>query len=132
MPYVFFASPGEKHVWPNVAACWSPRSPAICTPASAPPLTSPYGALEGLISGSISSGTPITSRTSSSHARVRRSISIVRLALVGSVMCSPPSLPPVRFQISQVSMLPNSRSPEDARSAAPVSSRIQRIFGPEK
>ena len=42
MPYVFFASPGAKHVWPNVAACWSPRMPAIDTPFSAPPeLTSP-------------------------------------------------------------------------------------------
>ena len=42
-------------------------------------------------------------------------------------------MPPVRFQISQVSMLPNSRSPESARSAAPSTlSRSQRIFGPEK
>jgi hypothetical protein len=33
---VFFASPGEKQVCPNVAACWSPRSPAIGTPAKPP------------------------------------------------------------------------------------------------
>jgi hypothetical protein len=58
---------------------------------------------------------------------------MVRLAFVTSVMWSPPSGPPVRFQISQVSMLPNSRSPESARSAAPSTlSRIQRILGPEK
>ena len=24
-PYVFLASPGEKHCWPTSAACWSPR-----------------------------------------------------------------------------------------------------------
>ena len=62
-----------------------------------------------------------------------RSISIVRLALVTSVMCWPPSVPPVRFQISQVSMLPNTRSPASAFSRAPSTlSRIQRTFGPEK
>jgi hypothetical protein len=39
---VFFASPTSKHVCPNVAACWSPRSPAIFTPSSLlPHLTSP-------------------------------------------------------------------------------------------
>ena len=68
-----------------------------------------------------------------SQSSVLRSISIVRLALVTSVMCRPPSVPPVRFQISQVSMLPNSRSPDSALSLAPSTlSRIQRIFGPEK
>ena len=75
----------------------------------------------------------MTSMTSSSQSSVLRSISIVRLAFVTSVMCRPPSVPPVRFQITHVSMLPNSRSPESALSAAPSTlSRIQRIFGPEK
>jgi hypothetical protein len=42
VPYVFFASPTSKQVWPNVAACWSPRSPAIFTPSNLPPArTSP-------------------------------------------------------------------------------------------
>ena len=60
-------------------------------------------------------------------------MSIVRLAFVTSVMCSPPSVPPVRFQMSQVSMLPKARSPASARSRAPSTlSRIQRTFGPEK
>ena len=68
-----------------------------------------------------------------SQSSVLRSISIVRLAFVTSVMCRPPSVPPVRFQISQVSMLPNTRSPDSALSLAPSTlSRIQRIFGPEK
>ena len=133
VPYVFFASPTAKHVCPNVAACWSPRSPASGTPVSAPDFTSPYTSLDALISGSIARGTPITSMTSWSQSRVRRSISIVRLALVTSVMCRPPSGPPVRFQMTQVSMLPNSRSPESAFAAAPSTlSSSQRIFGPEK
>jgi len=29
VPYVFFASPSEKQVCPNKAACWSPAAPAI-------------------------------------------------------------------------------------------------------
>src|SRR3954464_2083351 len=69
----------------------------------------------------------------SSHASLRRSMSIVRLAFVGSVMCRPPSVPPVRFQMHQVSMFPKMRSPASARSRVPSTlSRIQRTFGPEK
>ena len=37
---VFFASPGEKHVWPNSAACWSPRIPAKGRPPTALPTAS--------------------------------------------------------------------------------------------
>ena len=60
-------------------------------------------------------------------------MSIVREALVGSVMCRPPSVPPVMFQMTQVSMLPNTRLPASAFSRAPSTlSRIQRTFGPEK
>ena len=70
---------------------------------------------------------------SSSQASVSRSISIVRLAFVTSVMCRPPLVPPVRFQMHQVSMLPNTRSPASALARAPSTlSRIQRTFGPEK
>src|SRR5207248_2371467 len=29
VPYVFFASPAAKHVWPKSAACWSPATPAM-------------------------------------------------------------------------------------------------------
>ena len=72
-------------------------------------------------------------RMSSSQSRVCRSISIVRLALVTSVTCTPPLVPPVRFQITQVSMFPKARSPASALPLAPSTlSRIQRIFGPEK
>ena len=58
---------------------------------------------------------------------------MVREALVGSVMCSPPSVPPVRFHNTQVSMLPNTRSPASALAFAPSTlSKIQRTLGPEK
>ena len=58
---------------------------------------------------------------------------MVRLALVTSVTCTPPLTPPVRFQMHQVSMLPNTRSPASAFSRAPSTlSRIQRTLGPEK
>ena len=102
-------------------------------PVRLPVLTSPYTSLEALISGSIDIGTPIVLAISSSQDSDWRSISMVRLALVTSVMCSPPLVPPVRFQMHQVSMLPNTRSPASALSRAPSTlSRIQRTLGPEK
>ena len=58
---------------------------------------------------------------------------MVRLALVTSVTCTPPLTPPVRFQITQVSMLPKSSSPFSALARAPSTlSRIHLILGPEK
>jgi len=50
-----------------------------------------------------------------------------------SVMWTPPDVPPVRFQMHQVSMVPNRRSPASALARAPSTlSRIHLIFGPEK
>ncbi len=58
---------------------------------------------------------------------------MVREALVTSVTCTPPSAPPVRFHSTQVSVLPNSRSPASAFARAPSTlSRIHLILGPEK
>ncbi len=72
-------------------------------------------------------------RISSSQSSVWRFIRRVRLAFVTSVMCAPPFGPPVRFQITHVSMLPNSASPRSAASRTPCTlSRIHLIFGPEK
>ncbi len=52
---------------------------------------------------------------------------MVRLALLASLMCSPP----VSFHTSQLSMVPNaSRSPSVAASG--TLSNIQRILVPEK
>ena len=53
---------------------------------------------------------------------------MVRLALVTSVTWRP-----VSFQISQLSIVPNSTWPASARSSSPgMRSSSQRIFGPEK
>ena len=50
-----------------------------------------------------------------------------------SVTCTPPSVPPVRFQITQVSIVPNRMSPRSARSRSPSTlSSSQRTFGPAK
>lgn len=46
-------------------------------------------------------------------------ISIVRLAFVTSVACSPPFAPPVKFQISQLSIVPKRISPRSARCRSP-------------
>jgi hypothetical protein len=60
---------------------------------------------------------------------VLRFINIVREALVTSVTC----FPAVKFQISQVSILPNNNSPFRAFSLAPFTlSKIHLILGPEK
>ena len=76
---------------------------------------------------------PKSSAMSSSHSRVRMFMSIVLEALVTSVTCTPPSVPPVRFHSTQVSVVPNSRSPFSAFSRAPSTlSRIHLILGPAK
>src|SRR5215207_4457348 len=78
-------------------------------------------------------GTPIRSSAGPCQSSVSRSISSVRLALVTSVTCRPPSLPPVRFHRTQVSVVPNASSPFSARSRAPSTlSSSQVILGPEK
>ena len=66
-----------------------------------------------------SRGTPIeVERGLVAQSSVSRSISSVRLALVTSVTWMPPSLPPVRFHSTQVSMVPNSSSPFSALARA--------------
>ncbi|MBV6464885.1 MAG: hypothetical protein PGMFKBFP_00150 [Anaerolineales bacterium] len=78
--------------------------------------------------GSMTRGMPSSFRISSSQSSVSRFIKSVREALVTSVTCSP-----VKFQISQESMVPNSRSPLSAFFRAPDTfSKIHLIFGPEK
>jgi hypothetical protein len=68
------------------------------------------------------------SSSTSSQSSVSRFISIVRLALVTSVMWRP-----VRFHSSHESIVPNSTSPASARASSPSTwSSSQRIFGPEK
>ncbi|CAM5702959.1 hypothetical protein SALBM135S_02310 [Streptomyces alboniger] len=58
---------------------------------------------------------------------------MVRPALVTSVTCLPPSVPPVRFQMSQESMVPKAISPRSARARSPGTlSSSQAALGPEK
>src|SRR3712207_8970567 len=86
-----------------------------------------------MIVGSIERGTPKNDISSLSQSSVSRSIIIVRLALVTSVTCTPPSVPPVRFQISHESVLPKIASPRSAASRTPSTfSRIHWILPPEK
>ena len=126
--------PISKQAWPKVAACWSPRMPAIGVSMRRSFLRPyPYTSEEDLISGSIDIGMPMSFAMSSFQSRVSMFMSMVREALVTSVTCTPPLTPPVRFHTSQESVLPNSRSPASARSRAPSTfSRIQAILGPEK
>ena len=93
----------------------------------------PYTSLDALMAGSMAFGMPITLSISGSQSSVSRFINMVRLALVTSVTCTPPLGPPVRFQMTQVSILPNSTSPFSALARAPSTlSRIHLTFGPEK
>src|SRR3954469_25005152 len=63
--------------------------------------------LDGITVGSADIGTPNKSHNSHDHSNARMSNSIVRLALVTSVACTSP---PVRFQISQESIVPSASS----------------------
>ncbi|CAM5739722.1 hypothetical protein SBADM41S_04165 [Streptomyces badius] len=72
-------------------------------------------------------------RIFSSQAIVCRFIRRVREALVTSVTWTPPSVPPVRFQMTQESMVPKRMSPRSARSRSPSTlSSSQRTLGPAK
>ena len=70
--------PTSKQAWPNVAACWSPASPAIF---SDPPssVVSPYTSLDGRGCGIIARGTFMMPSSSSSQSRVWMLKSSVRL-----------------------------------------------------
>ena len=84
--------------------------------------------------GGICRGMRKNDSSSSSQSRVSRFISMVRLAFVGSVTCTPPLTPPVRFQMTHVSVLPKTASPRSAASRTTPStfSRIHWIFAAEK
>jgi hypothetical protein len=118
--------------WPNSAACWSPAIPAIGTPAGSQPtsLVSAQGPEESTTAGSISRGMPSTPSISASQSTVFRSRHSVREALVTSVACT---RPPVSFQSSHASTVPNASAPCPARGRAPATwSSSQPILVPEK
>src|SRR3954453_7185487 len=72
-----------------------------------PDCVTPNLPLDGITMGSVDMGTPNRSHNSPDHRSARMSNSIVRLALVTSVAWTSP---PVRFQISQESMVPSASS----------------------
>src|SRR2546421_7103664 len=129
VPYVFFTIPGSVHACPNSAACWSPAMPAM---GIEPPnnRVSPYTSLEDDTAGSTERGTPNSFSSSSSQSPLRRLNSIVREALLGSVTCT---RPPVKFQTSHESTVPNASFPAFALARAPATFlRIHSSLVPEK
>ncbi len=93
-------------------------------------MATPATPLDGTMRGSIARGTPNNESIAGSQSPVARFMSIVLDAFEGSVACTAPL---VSRQMSQVSTLPNSRSPPSASARAPgTSSRIQRILLAEK
>ncbi len=131
---MFFASPGSKQACPKLAACWSPSIPAIGTPANSPRRRpSPRTSEDERICGSIDIGMPRSAQIAGSHCNVRRSISKVREALVTSVAWTPPSVPPVSFHSSQLSIVPINRWPFRAACRAPGTfSNSHVTLGPAK
>ena len=93
-------------------------------------LVTPYTSLEERTSGSIDRGTPKSFSSSSSQSPFVMSYNIVREALLASVTCT---LPPVRFQTSHESTVPNASSPALALARAPFTfCRIHCTFVAEK
>jgi len=72
--------------------------------------------LDGTTSGSTEAGTSNSASNCESHCKVLILNNKVRDALLASVTWR---LPPVRFQISQLSIVPNASSPLSARERAP-------------
>src|SRR6266536_3549844 len=89
--------------------------------------------MEGAIRARAVGGTSNRSRSSGSQARVASAQRSVREAFVGSVTWAPPRGPPVRFQITQESIVPIRRRPEATRGfASGTLARSQWIFVAEK
>ena len=130
VPYVFFVSPGDTHIWPNSAACWSPAMPAIGT-SSTPSVVltrrrrSRSTRAPPAACWPARRAAPAGRRPTSSVAMLN---SIVREALLTSVTCV---LPPVSFQISHESIVPKASSPPPRARARPATlSRIHATFVP--
>ena len=91
---------------------------------------SPKSPDDGRTSGSMLIGISNNSHSQGSQLMVWMSNSMVRLAFVGSVACT---LPSVKAQMSHVSIVPNASLPASARSRAPSTlSRIHLILLAEK
>ena len=88
----------------------------------------PSTADDGTMRGSTVRGMPKAPSSTGSQSSVAKFMSCVRLAFVTSVACRP-----VRFQSTQVSIVPNNRSPFSALARAPGTlSNSHRSFNAEK
>ena len=102
---IFYLRRTLKHFCPTKAACWSPRHPAIGTFKNGHVLyfIVPKFSAEEQMFAKILGFIPKKEHNSLSHFNVFIFMSIVRDAFVTSVTYFSPS---VRFQISQVSIVP--------------------------
>ncbi len=109
VPYVFLLIPGVKQAWPKSAACWSPAMPLTGTrrPAAQSGAVTPKRPLVARTLGRHEAGTSNSASSSSDHARESMSNNRVRLAFDASVVCTPPTAAPVRFQRIHESTVPN-------------------------
>jgi len=88
---------GEKHHHRKNERNKSGRTQVMGMPASGPETMRPYSSAELLITGRIAIGMSNSWQAKASHWSVLRFMSMVRLALVTSVTCTPPLVPPVKF-----------------------------------
>src|ERR1022692_966549 len=109
--------PARQQRCPNRAPGWSPMlAPITARPPQTAGSVTPGRPAVGPTAGSIGAGTPNRSSSPGSQADAVRSYNIVRAAIDGSLTCA---APPVRCQVSQQLMSPNSNSPAAALRRAP-------------
>ena len=110
----------SKQVWPNSAACWSPTIPAIGRSRRMPSRRSRR---------ELARGADLRQhRAGDAHQLEARLVPVERVQVhqhrpagigrIGRVDAAP--MPPVRFQSSQLSIVPKASSPFSARARAPV------------
>ena len=102
--------PARLQPCPYKAACWSPSTAVtgICLP-NIPCLVTPKSPSDGLMVGNMVLGISNNSNNSSDQSPVCKDISMVRDALVISMLCSP-----VMLNSSQLSTVPKANSPASA------------------
>ena len=97
VPYVHFASPASRQPWPKSAACWSPATPVIGTPAGKGPTRAvvpnrPEEASD--LRQDPARHAEEREQSVAASRRRRRSYRSVREALVGSVAWTAPARQP--------------------------------------
>ena len=93
VPYVHLTSPASKQVWPNSAACWSPRMPGDRHARQVPGARAVDLGRAADLGEHRSAGSASHRGARHPSRSVARSISIVREAFVTSVTWTPPPTP---------------------------------------